>query len=115
MKRPALDGTTLDVARTDHHVDIIRSSHFLQQRGKLPRIVAEVTIKVEEERVTAIEGTGHRESNRTAEPPLITSNLEVNASIVLPQLGDQVARAIGRIVIDNEQIGLGDGRSDCPD
>ena len=87
----------------------------LQQAAKFPRIVAEVTIKVEEERVTAIDGTGHRESNRTAEPSLITSHLEVKASIVLPQLGDQIACAIGRIIIDNEQIGLGDGRSDCPD
>lgn len=98
---PVDDADAVFVARAEDEVGILGGS---EEGGDVVRVVGEVAVHFEDELVIAFEGPLEAGAVGAAEAVFFGAMEDVNAGVLFGDGVGNLARAIGRIVIDDEQL-----------
>ncbi len=104
---PALHPAAGNVARADHHVDRLppRRGHAGHKIGQITRLVAEIGVHVEHVLVAVLDRVFHARENGGAQPQFPRPMEAMDAGIGRRLLVAPTAGAVGRIVVDHQQVG----------
>jgi len=106
---PALDAAAGDVARADDDVRAVVER--LDERREVLDVVREVRVHLEEAVVPLDEALLERLDVCGAKPQLARPVHDANVLVLCRDAVGQIARAVGRVVVDDHQVRLGVGRT----
>ncbi len=106
---PSVHAAAGDVARADDHVGaIVQGAHEV---GEVLGIVREVRVHLEEALVPLGEALREAVHVRRSEPELAGAVHHADAAVARGDLVGELARAVGRVVVDDENVRLRRGCS----
>lgn len=101
--RPIACAAAVDVAGTEDEISVLKSG---KETGEIVWIVGEVAIHLLEDQVVAIESVAKAVEVSGAKAEFSGASENEDAIIVLSTLFGEIACAVGRVVVDDEDMGV---------
>ena len=110
--RPVGRAAAIDVARADDEIGVLRER---QEVGQVFGIVRVVGVHLEDELVAVLDGIVKAEYVRGAQAHLAGAVQRADPRIRRADLVDELAGAVGRVIVDDQDVGLGREAQDVRD